>query len=591
MLTPFLPPPDPLDLPFVRVYSPRYSGETMRLFLPEALDASVRASVEQWTREDRIGRLWRRDASLWTGGDEAGWLGWLDLDRQRARVERWHAFARDVRSDGFTDALLLGMGGSSLAPAVFAATFDPAPGFPRLRVLDSIDPVEVRRVESSIDLRRALVVVSSKSGTTIETDLLLRYFRARLDAAVGPPDAARHLVAVTDAASPLADLAARNGFRAVFTGDPDIGGRFSALSPFGLVPAAILGLDATRLVARAAAMAERCRPSVPVAENPGAHLGLVLAAAARSGGDKVTVVVSPSLGAFGAWAEQLLAESTGKAGRGLVPVVNEPIGSPDTYGDDRLFVYVRDGRAPDPAQDSTVLALAHAGHPVVQIDVGDREDLASEFFRWALATAVAGAELGVHPFDQPDVEASKVAARRWTEAWESSGAWAAEDALVEDAGLRAYAAPGVAAGRPPSLARLLQAHLDRLAPGRYFALLAFLAPDDPHLARLQTLRRLVRDRRQVATSLGFGPRYLHSTGQLHKGGPPTGVFLMLTADPAVDLPVPGRRATFGAVLMAQARGDFDVLASRGRPIVRIHLGRDPAAGLDVLVQLVADALS
>ncbi len=572
---------------------PRYSGSSMRVTLPPDLSASFEAALGEWQREDRLARLWSRDASLWTGGDEARWLGWLDLDRPRVRVEEWRSFAREVRSEGFTEALLVGMGGSSLCPAVLATTFGASPGFPRLRVLDSIDPAEVRRVERSLDLARTLLIVSSKSGTTIESDLLFRFFRDRLER-LGGQRAPRQLVAVTDPGSPLFELAQRDGFRAVFAGDPEVGGRFSALTAFGLVPAAILGLGVGRFLTRAKAMADRCAPSVPVADNPGARLGLVLGVAGRSGRDKITLVVSPSIAAFAAWVEQLLAESTGKAGRALMPVVDEPLGPPTVYGHDRLFVYLRDGSAADVSQDAAAATFERAGWPTVWIELANREEIAAEFFRWELATAVAGAVLGINPFDQPDVESSKVATRRLIDRWESSGAWPEDEPVAEQDGLRLYAAdrdalPGAGPEARDRFTAVLAAHLARLAPGRYFALLAFVERSEAHVARLQAIRRLVRDRRSVATSLGFGPRYLHSTGQAHKGGPDTGVFLMVVGADAIDVPVPGRRATFGAVKAAQARGDFEVLASRGRPIVRIHLGPDVAAGLDTLHRLVDEA--
>jgi transaldolase/glucose-6-phosphate isomerase len=561
--------------------------------LPAGLAASFEALLDEWQRERAVARLWARDASLWTGRDEARWLGWLDLGRQDARVDTFASFARDVASAGYTDVLLLGMGGSSLSAAVLAASLRPEPGFPTLHVLDSVDPAEIRRVEQALDLARTVILVSSKSGTTIESDLLLGYFRDRLEARVGPRAPAQ-LVAITDAGSPLFARAERESFRAVFAGDADIGGRFSALSSFGLVPAALLGLDLHAWLARARAMAERCGPSVEPKENPGARLGLLLGAAGRSGRDKVTVVLSRRLATFGAWIEQLLAESTGKAGRALIPVDGEPLGPPEVYGDDRLFVAVRDGLEPDAVPDAALSTLARAGHPVVSIEVGGPRDLPAEFFRWAFAAAVAGAVLGVNPFDQPDVEASKAAARRWIAQWEQTGRWPPDEPVAEQEGIHLYAPArdrealgGPARGGP--VAAWLAAHLHRLAPGRYFALLAFVDRHEAHVAPLEAIRGLVRDRCRVATTLGFGPRYLHSTGQAHKGGPNTGVFLLVTADDAVDLPVPGRRATFGAVKAAQARGDFEVLAARGRPILRVHLPGDVAAGLRALHGLVDQA--
>jgi transaldolase/glucose-6-phosphate isomerase len=542
-----------------------------------------------------VARLWARDATLWTGADEARWMGWLDIAQQQlADLSPLESLARDVRQAGFRDALLIGMGGSSLGPEVLAITFGPAAGSPRLHVIDSVDPAQVARVEQRLDFERALFIVSSKSGSTLEPNILLQHFFDRARARLGDRAGSR-FVAVTDPGSSLEQAARRDGFWRIFPGVPAIGGRFSALSNFGLVPAAVMGLDVARLLQRADAMARACGPDVPVADNPGVRLGLALGAACLAGRDKLTLVASPAMASLGAWIEQLVAESTGKLGRAIIPVDGERLAAPESYGADRVFVCTRFSPRPDPAQDAAMDRLEAAGHPVVRISVGDLNDLSAEFFRWEIATAVAGAVLGINPFDQPDVEASKVATRRLTEAYEQTGSLPAESPILEDAGLRFFtdgtnaAALTAAAGRAPSAHALLDAHLSRVRPGDYVALLAYIDMSEAHVRALQDVRHAVADRARVATALGFGPRFLHSTGQAYKGGPNTGVFLQITCDDGRDLPVPGRRYTFGIVKAAQARGDFEVLASRGRRALRVHLGADVAAGIATLRRLVGHA--
>jgi transaldolase/glucose-6-phosphate isomerase len=567
------------------------AGQTA--ILPGDLEAAVRATFAAWAREDTARRIWGRDAGLWTGGDEAQWLGWLDVvDEQRARLADLQRFADTVREEGFRHVLLLGMGGSSLCPEVLARTFGPRPGWPALRVLDSTDPAQIRATERAVDLETTLVVVSSKSGTTLEPNIFMAYFLDRMRQAVGPARAGRHFVAVTDPGSRLGEAAATEGFRQVFAGVPSIGGRYSALSSFGLVPAAAMGLDVGRLLGEAATMVGACAAGVPADRHPGVALGVVLGALAARGHDKVTLVAPPGLAALGAWLEQLLAESTGKHGRGLIPVDREPLASPGVYGRDRLFVHLRLGGAPDVRQDAAVAALAAAGQPVVRIAVTDPYAIAAEFFRWEFATAVAGAVLGIHPFDQPDVEASKVATRKLTDRYNATGALPEEPPLLAAGGLRFFTDPRNAAalaGGGTTAAGLLRAHLGRLRPGDYAALLAYVEMSDAHERALQAIRTRLRDRFRVATCLGFGPRFLHSTGQAYKGGPDSGVFLQLTCDDAADLPVPGQRYSFGVVKAAQARGDFEVLAERGRRALRVHLGPDVAAGLAALDAALAQA--
>jgi transaldolase/glucose-6-phosphate isomerase len=576
--------------------SARPHSDSSRISLPAGARAEFERAVAAWESHDDTRRLFARDATLWTASDEANWLGWLDLPRALLDDPSPLLAARAIAREGeLADIVVLGMGGSSLAPEVWRETFGVLPGFPALSVLDSTDPAQVRAVGERIDPRRTLFVVASKSGSTLEPNLFEAYFFDVARRAAGDAEAGRRFVAITDPGSDLERLAREKGYRQVFAGVESVGGRYSALSNFGMVPAALMGLDVARLLEEADRMRAACAPGVPAAENPGVMLGTVLGAGVRVGIDKLTIVASPGLRDLGAWLEQLVAESTGKQGRGIIPVDRERLGSPESYGGDRLFVYVRLEDAADEAQDAGIDALERAGRPVVRIRVPDRYALAAEMYRWEIATAVAGSLLGIHPFDQPDVEASKVETRALTEAYEQSGALAPETPFFEGDGLRLFADPANAAalrhaGPQASLAGLLRAHLDRLRAGDYFALLAYVAMTETHEAVLQTLRHRVRDARRVATCLGFGPRFLHSTGQTYKGGPNTGVFLQITAGHAADVSVPGRRLTFGAVQAAQARGDFAVLASRGRRALRVHLGADVPAGLRALDDSLRAAL-
>ena len=560
--------------------------------LPADLDASVSATLREWTERRKVERLWARDANLWTGTDEAKWLGWLGIaDEQRARVGELRRVADDVRQAGFTHVLLLGMGGSSLCPEVLALTFGRQPGWPELSVLDSTDPAQIRASEGRVDLARTLFVVSSKSGTTLEPNIFKQYFFERVQQAVGPGKAGAQFIAITDPGSKLEKVARADGFRHVLFGLPSIGGRYSALSDFGMVPAALMGLDVGRLLETAQRMARAC--AAPAADNPGATLGAVLGVLASRGCDKVTLAASPGVHDLGAWLEQLLAESTGKAGKGLIPVDREPLGAPQLYGRDRLFVYLRLDSAPDAGQDRAVATLQAAGHPVARIEVPGPYDIAAEFFRWELATAVAGAILRINPFDQPDVEASKGATRKLTDEFERTGQLPAETPILEADGICLYADPRnakdlAAGGR--TLAGVLRAHLGRIGPGDYAAFLAYVEMTPGHEAALQAMRTRVRDRYHVATCLGFGPRFLHSTGQAYKGGPNTGVFLQVTSDDARDLPVPGQRYSFGVVKAAQARGDLEVLAERGRRALRAHLGADVGTGLRTLGLAIEQAI-
>jgi glucose-6-phosphate isomerase len=562
------------------------------LSLPPSLASEVRGTIEEWAAGEKMARLWKGDSTLWTGKDEDRWVGWLRIiDQQRARREEFGRVSEDVRLAGFGTVVVLGMGGSSLCPDVLARTFGRLPGYPQLRVLDSTVPAQVRALDRELDLRRTLFIVSSKSGSTVEPAVFMAYYLDRVKSLMGA-DAATRFIAITDPGSDLEKQAQREGFRKVFHGVPSIGGRYSALSHFGMVPAAAMGLNVSRMLDRAARMAEACGADRRGEGNPGLALGVAMGAAAGSGRDKLTLVVSPGLANFGDWLEQLIGESLGKHGKGVVPVAGEALGAPRSYGDDRIFVQIRLASAPAPDQDRAVAALERAGFPVIRIDVADPGDMAQEFFRWEVATAVAGAVLGVNPFDQPDVEAAKVVARRMMAAYDETGALPPEQPVLEGDGLRLFTDPAsaqslAAAAREQTPAGWLRAHLGRLGKGDYLAVNAFLEMSPQNQAVLQEIREAVRTSSHAATTVGFGPRFLHSTGQLHKGGPASGVFLELTAEDADRIAIPGRRADFGVLARAQARGDQEVLAERGRRFLRVHLGADVKAGLATLRRLVA----
>jgi transaldolase/glucose-6-phosphate isomerase len=564
---------------------------------PGALEASAaqslnRAATEGWTR-----RLWQGDAALWTGGDEATWLGWLGAaEGEAVDLADLEAFRGEVAARAFTHALLLGMGGSSLGPEVLATTFGAAAGFPALLVLDSTDPAQVARVAGLIDPARTLFIVASKSGSTLEPDVLHAFFYDLTETALGAGEAGGRFIAITDPGSKLETLAREQGFWRIFHGLKSIGGRYSALSNFGMVPAAILGLDVRAVFERVAVMARACGPSAPPTANPGFALGALLGAAAGTGRDKVTLIASDGIADLGAWLEQLIAESTGKRGKGLIPVNGESLGPPSVYGDDRLFAYLRLAGQDDPAKDEAVRALEEAGHPVARITLASPETLFQEFFRWEVAVAVAGAIMGIDPFDQPDVEASKIKTRALTDAYTAGTASPAQTPIFECEGVALYADPANAAALAaavavPTLEAFLGAHFARGRPGDYLAILAYLDRTAAHHESLLALRMRLRDRLRLATTVQFGPRFLHSTGQAYKGGPNSGVFLQITAEPANDLDIPGRAFSFGVVEAAQAQGDFAVLAERGRRLLRAHLQDDTDRSLARLLEAAERGLS
>jgi transaldolase / glucose-6-phosphate isomerase len=566
--------------------------------LPEHLAMAVNQSLEDWQGNDKLRRLWARDASLWTGTDESNWLGWLAITQgEMMHRQRLIDIAAEIKESGFSHALLLGMGGSSLCPEVMKMTFGKIEGYPELYVLDSTDPAQIKSVEDQIDLAHTIFIVSSKSGSTLEPNIFKEYFFERVKQVIGEDKVGGRFIAITDPGSKLQQVAEADGFRHIFYGAPSIGGRYSALSNFGLVPAAIMGVDVNDFLNRAEEMVQACASCVPAKENPGVVLGNILGVLAKNGHDKVTVITSPNILDLGAWLEQLLAESTGKEGKGLIPVDREDLGGPEVYGDDRVFVYLRLETAPDSKQDVAVAALEQSGQPVVRIFIDDIRDLGEEFFRWEIATAVAGSIIGINAFNQPDVEASKIATRNLTQEYEQTGELRPEVPLLQEDDFKLFTDEKNAlvlqetmAG-DPSLVCYLNAHLSRLGNGDYFAVLGYIAMNHEHEAKLQKLRHAVRDRKRVATCLGFGPRFLHSTGQAYKGGPNSGVFLQITCDDANDLTVPDQKYSFGVVKTAQARGDFQVLTERDRRALRVHLGSDVDSGLARLAAAIRLALA
>ncbi len=566
--------------------------------LPESLSSKVESAINQWNAEGRIDRLWRKDATLWTGTDEASWLGWLDIvERQQEQLALFAELAADIKSAGFKQALLLGMGGSSLCPEVLSVTFGHQAGYPSLHIVDSTNPAQVAAADRAVDLSKAVVIVASKSGSTLEPNILKQYFFSRMQQAVGAEKAGSHFIAITDPGSKMEQVAKADGFRKIFYGDPTIGGRFSALSNFGIVPATVIGLDIPRFLNEARKAVDAAK-NVDAKGNAAAHLGLLLGTAHNSGRDKITILTSPEIYDLGAWMEQLIAESTGKLGKGITPVDRETLASPDYYGSDRVFAVVRLKSGSNAPLDAGVAALEAAGQPVVKIEIDDVYELPGQFFLWEIATAVAGSVIGINTFNQPDVEASKVVTRQLTDEYEKTGKLAGSTPIAEGDGLKIFAdeeyaalvAPRGGGGGIPSPFAVIKNHIAQIHAGDYFAALAYLEMTPEHEAAIQSFRMAVRDAKKVATCLGFGPRFLHSTGQDYKGGPNTGVFLQITSDHASDVAIPGAKYTFGIVTDAQAAGDLAVLQQRKRRALRVHLGADVAAGLKTLTQAITAAL-
>lgn len=572
----------------------------MTAWLPEDLEAAVKTMLNEWQTQNKVRRLWEKDASLWSGQDESKWLDWLHIvDEGLKNLEPLEALAKEVKDAGFKHVLLLGMGGSSLCPEVLEKTFGHKPGYPELRVLDSTDPAQVANLTNGVDLKKTLFVVSSKSGGTLEPNIFKQYFFKKMQEALGNSgDAGSHFIAITDPGSAMEAVAKRDHFRHIFYGVPGIGGRYSALSNFGLVPAALIGLDVKKFLTRTSEMVAACGPNVPAKDNPGVWLGVVMGVAATQfHRDKLTIVTSPSIWDLGAWLEQLIAESTGKEGKGIIPVDREKLGPGDVYGNDRLFAYIRDENSVDQAEENALKEIAAAGQPIVRLGLRSIEDLGQQFFLWEIATAVAGSILGINAFNQPDVEASKVETKKLTSEYEKTGALPKEKTFSSEGELQLFtddknqgALNREIHADPRDLKQYLKTHLDRLKPGDYFALSAYIEMSPSNEAILQKIRHKVRDSKKVATCLGFGPRFLHSTGQDYKGGPNSGVFLQITCDDAQDLPVPDQKYTFGVVKAAQARGDFQVLVDRDRRVLRVHLGKDVRSGLAALENLINEVV-
>jgi transaldolase/glucose-6-phosphate isomerase len=547
-----------------------------------SLQSQVDDALNAWVDNRKTSRLWQKDATLWSGADEAKWLGWLEIAPQMLdQTADLVKFAQGVRDRGITDVLLLGMGGSSLCPEVLAMTFGQREGWPKLHVLDSTVPSQVKRFADGVNLETTLCVVASKSGTTTEPNAFCEFFWPEIESAVGGA-AGNHFVAITDPGSALEALAEKRQFLAVFKGVPEIGGRFSALSNFGMVPAALMGIDVYAFLEHAISMGNRCGVNTPDAQNPGLMLGLILSVLAQNGRDKVTFFTSPTLRGLGAWLEQLLAESTGKNNLGLVPVDLELIGDPDVYGQDRVFVYIRLKGEVQTDHERAAGALRDAGFPVIELEVESSLALAAEFFRWEYATAVVGAVWGINPFDQPNVQESKDFTAQLTQMYESSGELPVETPFMVDGQVAFFAdATNTAAlGAVDDLEACTIRFFGQLVPGDYVALCAFLDMNEDVLASLQRLRHRVRDAFGVATTLGFGPRFLHSTGQLHKGGANRVVVLQFTSDEGPELAIPGRAFSFGVLKDAQALGDASALSSRQRRAIRIHFKADVLKGID-----------
>ena len=552
------------------------------------VDNAVAQALRSLARADVGRRLWQKDASLWSGEPAiqatiSNRLGWLDVvaDMRRSGIAEINACANAVRADGFTDAVVLGMGGSSLCPGVCRATFGSAPGWLRLHVLDSTHPRAVHAIHEAVDVERTLFVVSSKSGTTGESNAFFQYFWDSVTrAGVASPGA--NFVAITDPGTPLDDEAAARGFRHVFRNPADIGGRYSALSFFGLAPMAFIGMDVADFLARAAAMARCCGPEVAAADNPGIVLGAQLASYAQQGRDKLTLVCAPEIATLGWWLEQLVAESLGKQGVGVVPIEGEELGAPEVYGNDRVFVQIALTDAEGGADEQRLPALGKAGHPVIRLELAEPLDLGQEFFRWEMATAVAGHLLGVNPFDEPNVQESKDNTAALLESFQKTGALPDEEPAISAGALSLY---GISGGR--TVSDTLRGFLKQVGPGDYVALLAYLPQDDAVQDRVNAIRDMLRAATRAATTVGFGPRFLHSTGQLHKGGPNTAVCLQLTADIDEDVPIPDAPYAFGTFIQAQALGDMRSLQGHGRRVLRVHLGADYEKGLAALEQALA----
>ena len=557
---------------------------SMNYSLPELLEVAFTAKLAALESERLVERIWAKDASVWTDNDEAKWLGWLTVaEDELSNLDKYRSLKDDIERAGFTNILLMGMGGSSLCPEVLAVTF----GKTTFHILDSTVPSQVKAVQGKLDLTKTLFIVASKSGSTLEPNCFKQYFFDRVSNIVGRESAGKQFIAITDPGSKMEQAEEADGFRNIIHGKPDVGGRFSALSGFGITAAAVMGLDVERLLRCSIEMSETCR-NERIAENPGALLGLILGICHGAGRDKLTIFTSTEIYDFGAWLEQLIAESTGKNGVAIIPVDREPIQPAVSYGNDRVFVYVK--LAADNSE-TDLADLRAAGHPVIEIMINDIYDLGAEFFRWEFATAVAGSIMNINPFDQPDVESAKVEARKLTEEYEREGQLPDETPFFEKDGFKLFSSDQYASRLgnmvdDGGLREYLSAHFANIEEGDYFALLGYVEMNPENEKHLQMIRSRVLEKYLPATCLGFGPRFLHSTGQAYKGGANNGVFLQITAEDSIDLPIPGQKYSFGVVKSAQARGDFQVLLDRGRRALRIHLTGDVPEALEALAGLV-----
>ncbi len=534
-----------------------------------------------------IGRIWNKDATVWTGDDENKWLGWLEIvEQELSDSEKYAALGKDV--EDFESIVLLGMGGSSLCPEVLSVTFEKK----QFHILDSTVPAQIKTLESKIDVAKTLFIVASKSGSTLEPNAFKQYFYKLVSESVGAEKAGKHFIAITDPGSKLEKVAKDDGFRHIFYGDASVGGRFSALSVFGMIPAAAMGLDPKDFLKRAMEMVHACKSQVPM-ENPGALLGTVLGICHKKGRDKLTIFTSPELYDVGAWLEQLIAESTGKQGVSIIPVDREKHLSVDDYDDDRIFAYLKLKGSSDVSTDEKIELLGSEGFPTVKIELQDKKNLGQEFFRWEFATAVAGAIMDINPFNQPDVEAAKIEAKKITSAYEETGELPSEKPFYEEDGIKLFTSDeylislNKLVGEEKSLAKYLDSHIEHIQEYDYFAVLAYIEMNEENEKLLQEIRHYVLNRELCATCLGFGPRFLHSTGQAYKGGANIGVFLQITSDDAVDFDVPDQEYSFGIVKSAQGRGDFQVLLDRDRRALRVHLSKNVARDLRTILTLLS----
>ena len=564
----------------------------------DSVTDTLKTEAKRWTEEKLSYRLWKKDPTVWTGNGEEKWLGWLEIiAKQKARLNEFREISQESKTSGFSHVALLGMGGSSLCPEVLADTLGPISGYPELRTLDSTDPAEILLFEKSIDPLKTLFIISSKSGSTLEPNILFEYFYEQTKMRWPGGEVGDRFIAITDPGSQLEALAKKYRFRHIYYGLASIGGRYSALSDFGLIPAAWMGIDIEQFLAHAESMEKACLPFLPVEANEGARLGIYLGTLGKLGKNKVTLICAPELADLGAWLEQLIAESTGKNGKGLIPITGEAVSSPVSYGLDRQFYYFKLKHSRSGPLDDWFQQMTRAGLPIARIELSEKLALAQELFRWEIAVAVAGSILELNPFDQPDVEASKLETKKIIDEFEKLGVLLEDKPFYAQEGVDLYSdqaireAVGLGVSNKEGLTDYLRAHLARINPGDYFGILAFIDRSGQNQESVEEFRELIHSGKGCATIVGFGPRFLHSSGQLFKGGSDSGVFLQITCGDARDLPIPGRKATFGIVKAAQARGDFAVLAARGRRVLRVHFTRGVDHGFTQLIFALKAILS